>query len=55
MEEKKDNRFVKQDAPLKNTDKAFVKVRKDGSPGIPELPKEEKDRPGRERPGIAQR
>jgi hypothetical protein len=25
-------RFEEQDAPLKNTDKAFVKVNKDGSP-----------------------
>jgi hypothetical protein len=29
---KDQQRFEEQDAPLKNTDKAFVKVRKDGSP-----------------------
>lgn len=31
---RKDKDLKKQDAPLKNTDKAFVKVNKDGSPGI---------------------
>ncbi|SHF96006.1 hypothetical protein [Flavisolibacter ginsengisoli] len=29
---KDQQRFEEQDAPLKNTDKAFVKVNKDGSP-----------------------
>ncbi|MGE5518698.1 MAG: hypothetical protein ACM3VS_02145 [Candidatus Dadabacteria bacterium] len=27
--------FDKQDAPLKNTDKAYVQVKEDGSPYIP--------------------
>lgn len=31
----KDQKFDKQDAPLKNTDDAFVQVSKDGSPSIP--------------------
>ena len=29
---KDQQRFEEQDAPLKNTDNAFVKVKKDGSP-----------------------
>jgi hypothetical protein len=49
MDEKKDKRLVEQDAPLKNTDKAFVKVNKDGSPAIPQNPKEEKGKTERER------
>jgi hypothetical protein len=32
--EKKKTTFDKQDAPLKNTDRAFVKVSKDGSPDL---------------------
>lgn len=34
--DKKEKQFVEQDAPLKNTDKAFVQVSKDGSPLMPE-------------------
>lgn len=30
----RDTRFPEQEAPLKNTDKAFVKVNKDGSPAL---------------------
>lgn len=33
--DKKEKQFVEQEAPLKNTDKAFVQVNKDGSPLIP--------------------
>ena len=29
-----DTKLKEQEAPLKNTDNAFVKVNKDGSPGI---------------------
>lgn len=32
---KKEKQFVEQEAPLKNTDKAFVQVNKDGSPLMP--------------------
>jgi hypothetical protein len=35
MEEKRD-KFEEQQAPLKNTDHAFVQVAKDGSPKFPE-------------------
>ena len=37
MEKRNDNKEVKfkeQDAPLKNTDNAFVTVKEDGSPGM---------------------
>lgn len=30
----RDTGFPEQEAPLKNTDKAFVKVKKDGSPAL---------------------
>ena len=32
----KDQKLDKQEAPLKNTDNAFVQVSKDGSPAIPD-------------------
>jgi hypothetical protein len=32
---KRQERWQEQKAPLKNTDHAFVKVRKDGSPELP--------------------
>lgn len=32
----KDQKFDKQEAPLKNTDNAFVQVSEDGSPAIPD-------------------
>jgi hypothetical protein len=52
----KDNRLIEQDAPEKNTDRAFVKVGKDGAPERP-AEKEEKpeDRPAAERPGLQER
>lgn len=34
------NRFEEQDAPQKNTDKAFVKVGEDGKPQMPEHEKD---------------
>ena len=34
--DKKQTQFEEQEAPLKNTDNAFVQVNKDGSPVIPE-------------------
>lgn len=33
-----------QEAPLKNTDNAFVKVSRDGSPEMPEVEKEEDEK-----------
>ena len=33
--DKKENEFPQQEAPLKNTDDAFVEVSKDGSPAFP--------------------
>lgn len=52
----KDNRLIEQDAPEKNTDRAFVKVGKDGAPERPSI-KEEKpaDRSATERPGLQER
>lgn len=38
--EKKPTRFEEQQAPIKNTDNAFVKVSKDGSPVIPDVSKD---------------
>ena len=32
----KEKQFVEQEAPLKNTDEAFVQVNKNGSPLIPD-------------------
>jgi hypothetical protein len=43
MDKNKD-KFKEQDAPLKNTDRAFVKVNKDGSPGIPQTSENDKER-----------
>ena len=40
MDENK-NRLQEQQAPEKNTDKAFVRVNHDGSPAIPETAKQE--------------
>ncbi len=34
--DKKEKQFTEQEAPLKNTDKAFVQVNKDGSPLMPD-------------------
>jgi hypothetical protein len=42
--EKNENKLQEQDAPLKNTDGAFVKVNKDGSPGMPQPAENYKDR-----------
>ena len=39
--EKESTRFVEQDAPTKNTDKAFVKVGEDGKPQLPHNDEEE--------------
>ena len=44
--DKKQTKFDEQQAPLKNTDKAFVQVSKNGSPSIPAVSKEE-DKPVR--------
>ena len=49
MNNKPDKRFVEQEAPLKNTDKAFVKVNRDGSPAIPPSLKEKGNDSERER------
>jgi hypothetical protein len=43
MENKRENQFQEQDAPLKNTDNAFVKVSKDGSPHMPTEQEEHKE------------
>lgn len=40
--ERNENRFEEQEAPLKNTDNAFVKVGEDGKP---EMPVEGKEAP----------
>jgi len=40
--------FEEQHAPLKNTDKAFVKVNKDGSPNLDGKNTEQQDRNKRE-------
>ena len=53
--DKKEKQFVEQEAPLKNTDKAFVQVNKDSSPLMPDPGKQQsagstrKRRAGRER------
>jgi hypothetical protein len=42
--DKKDNQQLEpQDAPLKNTDKAFVRVSEDGSPEMPDEGKQDGD------------
>jgi hypothetical protein len=46
MEQKKDknnDRFQEQEAPLKNTDKAFVQVSRDGSPHMPQSGEENRE------------
>ena len=40
---KSEKQFVEQDAPLKNTDNAFIRVSKDGSPAIPEVSKDKQN------------
>ena len=42
----KDSKFPEQEAPVKNTDHAFVKVAQDGSPEIPKV--EQPDNKNRE-------
>lgn len=42
---KKEEKFQPQEAPRKNTDKAFVRVSKDGSPSIPEQDKKTRNEP----------
>jgi hypothetical protein len=41
--DKNENTLEQQDAPLKNTDNAFVRVKKDGSPELPEADQPVKD------------
>jgi hypothetical protein len=43
MDKNKD-RFQEQDAPLKNTDHAFVRVNKDGTPSISKTVEKGKDK-----------
>jgi|GEM_PF-5415003 len=38
-----ENKFPEQDAPVKNTDNAYVKVGKDGAPELPAEMKTEND------------
>lgn len=38
------DKLKEQDAPLKNTDGAFVKVNKDGSPGMPQSAENKNER-----------
>lgn len=40
--DKKEEQLIEQDAPLKNTDHAFVQVGKDGEPVIPQKHKNAK-------------
>ncbi|MCU7547663.1 hypothetical protein OCK74_00995 [Chitinophagaceae bacterium LB-8] len=47
MENNKD-RLKEQDAPLKNTDRAFVKVNRDGTPGLPQTAENNDDRKQKE-------
>lgn len=41
MKDKKERLLEEQEAPLKNTDHAFVQVSKDGSPHLPDRAKEQ--------------
>jgi len=43
MDNKDKDRLQEQDAPLKNTDGAFVKVNRDGTPGLPQSAENNKD------------
>jgi hypothetical protein len=43
------NKFEQQEAPIKNTDNAFVKVGKDGAPVVPNVEKENNDRQSEDR------
>jgi hypothetical protein len=42
-QDKNNERFQEQEAPLKNTDKAFVQVNRDGSPHMPQTGEENRD------------
>jgi hypothetical protein len=48
--DKKETKFDLQEAPFKNTDKAFVKVKEDGSPDIGNTSNKEKGKDLKERP-----
>jgi hypothetical protein len=55
MDKKKD-RLQEQDAPLKNTDHAFVRVNKDGTPFIPKSAEKNKaEKKEREKPDKSNR
>jgi hypothetical protein len=41
--DKSGKQFVAQEAPLKNTDNAFIRVSKDGSPAIPATSKDKQN------------
>ncbi|HET7896679.1 MAG TPA: hypothetical protein VFL47_03400 [Flavisolibacter sp.] len=43
MEDKNQNRLQEQEAPLKNDDRAFVQVGKNGEPVFPEPANEKKE------------
>lgn len=47
--DKKDNELQEQQAPLKNTDKAFVKVGHEGEPVIPENTGNKQEEPKQDR------
>lgn len=42
--DKNRDKLKEQDAPLKNTDGAFVKVKTDGSPGMPQSAEKDNER-----------
>jgi hypothetical protein len=42
--EKNENKLKEQDAPLKNTDGAFVKVNNDGSPSVSQSAQNDNER-----------
>ena len=46
--ERDENKLQEQEAPLKNTDNAFVQVNKDGSPLMPSSNEEKKEETKRE-------
>ncbi len=47
----KDKKFPQQDAPLKNTDNAFVKVTHDGSPQVPNIKETREEKNPEDRKG----
>ena len=53
--DQENSQLTEQEAPLKNTDHAFVQVNKDGSPHVPETREEKTEEENKKTTGLEHR